>query len=150
MRSCRDAADHVIRTFALAAPGVLAQLELDLALQDPGLDGLVSLDGQVLVVVHSAHGVLINCLTEHSSSVSIRENLARLCGKVKLLLVEELDKPDCLGEVIARLGGSTAPELVDQVEGTICPGWVELLRKQPEQFETIRGAHLPEFSRKAD
>ena len=36
------------------------------------------------------------------------------------------------------------------MKGTISHRKVEILREQPEQFETIRGAHLPELSRKAD
>ena len=89
-------------------------------------------------------------MTEHPRRIGIWKHLARLCGIVKLLLIEEPDEPDGLGEILARLGRCAAPELVGQVKGAISPGRVDLLREQPGQFETVRGAHLPELSREAD
>ena len=72
-----DAVDHVVRALHGGLDArVLPALQLDIPLQDPGLDGKVSGDLQVLVVVDSPHRILIDGLAEDASGVGVWKDLA--------------------------------------------------------------------------
>ena len=74
-----DAVDHIVRALHRGLDArVPAELQLDILLQDPGLDGKVSGDLQVLVVVDSPNRILVDGLAEDASSVGVWEDLNRL------------------------------------------------------------------------
>ena len=94
-------------------------------------------DLDLVVIIHATDGVLINCLTEHPGRVPVWELVARLGRVVKLLLVEVLDEPDGLGEVLAGLRRGATPELVRQVEVAVRSRRIELLRQLPKELEPV-------------
>ena len=71
------------------------------------------------MVVNSAHCVVVNCLTKHSSSVPIWKLINRFCREVKDLLVDKLDKPDSVSKVLARGNASEPTSLVGKVTVTV-------------------------------
>jgi hypothetical protein len=66
-----DAVHHVIRRFAFARARALPEAKLGLALQQPVVDGLELVNGEVVVVIDSAHSVFVNCLTKHPGRVAV-------------------------------------------------------------------------------
>ena len=102
-----------------------------------------------LVVLQSANRLLVDGLSHNLREVLRVVDQARLDRVLLQLVLEVLDEPDRLREVLAH-GLVEIAYLRPEMEGNVAPGRIELAVELSHQLKSVRLADLSKFCRKVE